>query len=98
MELTIKTFKTENGYGFDILRDGKPWIHQPFKPDVEGFQPFETEEEAKLAAEEMIKKIAKPPARILLEFEEPLTEFELEQLELSLKKIESFKCLKELPR
>lgn len=53
----IKTFKMENGWGYDISRNGKPYIHQPNIPAVSGNFAFETEEDAQTIAKLVAYKI-----------------------------------------
>jgi hypothetical protein len=48
----------ENTWGYDILMDGKLFIHQPFAPGVSGNQGFSTKEKASSAAELVIKPTA----------------------------------------
>lgn len=56
---TIKTYKSEGGWGYDILKNGKLLIHQPHIPAVQGVKAFATEKEAKKVAAVMVKKIKK---------------------------------------
>ncbi len=45
------------GYGYDILNDGKLYIHQPIIPAISGKQGFKTEADAKRVGEYVKNKI-----------------------------------------
>jgi hypothetical protein len=63
--ITIKTFEGENGWGYDIYRNGNKYIHQPTKPAVGGNVGFKTELQAQKVAELVVEKIEKgrlPPS------------------------------------
>ena len=51
-------FKTENGYGYKILKDGVVVIIQDFKPGVEGWVSMTQEEANQLADEEIQRLVA----------------------------------------
>lgn len=53
----LKTFKTTNGWGYDILKDDKVYIHQEIIPAIEGFKSFTTEAEAEKVGKLVIQKI-----------------------------------------
>jgi hypothetical protein len=53
------TFKTENGWGYNITVDNKLFIKQTEIPVVEGNKGFATEEDAAKVAQLVINKIAK---------------------------------------
>ena len=58
----IKTFLHSNedhteGYGYDIIVDGKLYIHQPHIPAVSGNRSFQSEADAKKAGEFVANKI-----------------------------------------
>jgi len=42
----LKAIQTPLGWGYDILTDGRPYIHQNIIPDVAGQHGFRTKEEA----------------------------------------------------
>jgi hypothetical protein len=42
----LKAIRTPLGWGYDILSDGHPYIHQNFIPDIRGQHGFRTKEEA----------------------------------------------------
>ncbi len=46
-----------NTWGYDILVDGKRFIHQPSKPGLPGNQGFASKEKAQKVADLMIQKI-----------------------------------------
>jgi hypothetical protein len=48
-----------NSYGYDIKKDGKLLIHQPHVPGVAGVRGFDTELQARAAAQLMISKMEK---------------------------------------
>jgi hypothetical protein len=60
----ITTFKSENGWGYDVVHNGKVYIHQPFMPVIEGNVPFEKRKYAREAAKIVVKKLRenKPPS------------------------------------
>ena len=55
----IHVFKNDKmaGYGYDILNNGKPFIHQAFIPAVAGNAPFQTKKQARSVARLVRKKI-----------------------------------------
>lgn len=60
--IEVKTFLHNNdghkeGYGYDIVVDGKLYIHQPHIPAVSGNHSFKTEADAKKAGELAAYKI-----------------------------------------
>jgi hypothetical protein len=57
--IRINIFKNTDmsGYGYDILRGEKLYIHQPNVPAVPGNNGFETEEQARKVAQMVINKI-----------------------------------------
>jgi Domain of unknown function (DUF4907) len=57
--------QTSLGWGYEILADGKPYIHQEFIPGLKGRKGFDTKEDALLVANKVIAKIKMkqvPPA------------------------------------
>lgn len=46
-----------NTFGYDILLDGRPLVHQPMIPGLPGIEGFTTEERARTVAEFVLKKI-----------------------------------------
>jgi len=55
----VKLFRTGNGWGYDVLKDGETLIHQPYIPAIEGEVPFSSEEEAGRTARIVVKKLRK---------------------------------------
>ena len=55
---TIKTKTGEQGYGYDVLKNGTVYIHQPIIPAVAGNQGFSSESHAQKTAEFVVYKIA----------------------------------------
>jgi hypothetical protein len=49
----------ENSFGYDIKKDGKLLIHQPHIPGIAGVRGFDTEQQARAAAQLMISKMEK---------------------------------------
>lgn len=52
-------FKSGDGWGYDILKKEKTYIHQPYMPAVEGQVPFKDKRSAKKTGRLVIKKIRK---------------------------------------
>ena len=55
--LTYQCFKTENGWGYNILADNKIIIRQPFLPGVAGKAGFDQQQQAATVARIVIEKI-----------------------------------------
>lgn len=53
----VRVFRSEQGYGYDILKNNKPYIHQPFIPAVEGQIPFKDRKSARKTGQLVTKKI-----------------------------------------
>lgn len=51
--LELKAIEVKNGWGYDILQDGRPWCHQDYIPSVTGHRVFRTKEDA-LAAGQIV--------------------------------------------
>ncbi len=69
-KLEVKTFQNENGWGYDIFRNGKRYIHQPSKPAVGGTNGFDTKLQAQKFGELVVYKIEKgiiPPTVSIME-------------------------------
>ena len=55
--IQLQIFKTTNGWGYDIVKDDKVYIHQEIIPAIEGFKSFITKEEAEKVGNLVIQKI-----------------------------------------
>jgi len=55
--LSYKTFKIQNGWGYNILSGKKVIIHQETIPAVAGLGNFQSEQQAEKTAELVMKKI-----------------------------------------
>jgi len=51
------TYKTEIGWGYDILVNKKLFIHQAFIPAVQGHHGFDSEQHAELVAKAILQKM-----------------------------------------
>ena len=59
-EITIKIIpSTHKTFGYDILLQGKPLVHQPNIPALPGNEGFSTRKKAQTVAEFVVKKIRK---------------------------------------
>ena len=59
-EITIKIIPSiKKTFGYDILLQGKPLVHQPHIPALPGNDGFTTKKRAKIVAEFVVKKIRK---------------------------------------
>ncbi|MGF7215089.1 hypothetical protein GGR92_001229 [Spirosoma lacussanchae] len=54
---SLRTYLTSAGWGYDILRNNIPLIHQPTQPAVAGRLGFESEEHARRVGERALAKI-----------------------------------------
>jgi hypothetical protein len=55
--LSYNCFKTERGWGYDIMVNDTIIIHQPFIPGKSGVNGFNTQQEASADAQNVIEKI-----------------------------------------
>lgn len=55
----LQIFTTNGGYGYDILKNDRVYIHQPFIPAIEGETPFGDREAARKTGRLVISKIKK---------------------------------------
>ena len=55
--LSVETIKGENGWGYNILKDGKAFIRQTNIPSLPGNKGFDTQEKAKKVADFILFKI-----------------------------------------
>ncbi|MDP9956861.1 hypothetical protein J2X97_002520 [Epilithonimonas hungarica] len=58
-ELDVKITQQENGFGYQIIKNKKAFIDQPFIPAVQGEQPFKDSLQARRTANLVIEKIGK---------------------------------------
>ena len=57
--LQFATYRTPQGWGYDILVDRKVFIHQDFIPAVQGRMGFDSEVHAEMAARTIMNKMKK---------------------------------------
>jgi hypothetical protein len=60
--LQFATYRTPQGWGYDILVDRKVFIHQDFIPAMQGKMGFDSEAKAELAARTVMRKLKKDEA------------------------------------
>jgi hypothetical protein len=53
-----RAIQTSNGWGYDIVVDGKTYIHQEMIPAISDKRGFKTKEDALLVAHKVIEKIS----------------------------------------
>jgi len=53
----IDVFKSGQGWGYDILIEDKPYIHQPFMPAIEGQVPFRDKQSARETGKLVVRKL-----------------------------------------
>lgn len=53
----VDLFKSSQGWGYDILKNNKIYIHQPYMPAVEGQVPFSNKHAARKTGKLVVKKI-----------------------------------------
>lgn len=53
----VALFRSGDGWGYDILRKEKVYIHQPFMPAVEGEKPFPDKVSARKTARLVTRKM-----------------------------------------
>lgn len=53
----VEIFKSEQGWGYDIVKNNKTYIHQPYMPVVGGQVPFSTRQSARKTGRLVVKKI-----------------------------------------
>ena len=51
--MELRAIPVKNGWGYDILQDGRPWCHQDYMPAVTGYRVFRSKEDA-LAAGKIV--------------------------------------------
>jgi hypothetical protein len=55
--MELRAIEVPNGWGYDILRDGRPYFHQNIMPGIRGNRVFRTREDALAVGEYMCDKI-----------------------------------------
>lgn len=58
-ELEIKITKEKTGYGYEIIKDKKTFISQPYIPAIPGDQAFKDSLQARRTADLVVQKIGK---------------------------------------
>jgi len=56
-ETRLRTFRSEDGWGYYVIIQERMVIRQPFIPAIEGRKPFVTRHDARTAGEIVIQKI-----------------------------------------
>ncbi|WP_246202168.1 DUF4907 domain-containing protein [Spirosoma agri] len=74
----VQVFSTPTGWGYDILSNGEPFIHQPTIPGVPGVVGFTSSEQAQRVGERVVEKLQEDKAM------PTLTHDELRQLGVSI--------------
>lgn len=54
---TLKSQESIGGFGYDIMMNGRLYLHQPMIPAVQGLKTFNSEKDAKKMAEFVLTKI-----------------------------------------
>ena len=55
--MELQAIEVPNGWGYDILRDGRPYFHQNIMPGIRGNRVFRTKEDALAVGEFMCDRI-----------------------------------------
>lgn len=55
----VEVYKSEQGWGYDIVIKNKTYIHQPYMPTVNGNVAFENKHTAKKTGDLVLKKLQK---------------------------------------
>lgn len=76
-KLDIKVFKSEKGFGYDILENNRIYIHQPFIPVYQNSVPFPNYKSAHNTGKLVIKKLKqkKSPSLNSVEISEILEKY-----------------------
>jgi hypothetical protein len=53
----LDLFKSGQGWGYDVFKNNKLYIHQPYIPAVEGQVPFQNRKSARKTGQIVVKKI-----------------------------------------
>ena len=57
MLVELKAIQTPRGWGYDILTNGHPYIHQDIIPDISGQYGFQTKEEALAVGQKVYERL-----------------------------------------
>jgi len=55
--MELRPVQTAKGWGYDILADGRPFIHQPFIPAISGEYAFRTKEDALAVGQKVYDRV-----------------------------------------
>lgn len=55
----LRPIQTPKGWGYDILADGRVYIHQPMIPAIQGQYTFRTKEDALAVGQKVVDRIKK---------------------------------------
>jgi hypothetical protein len=58
VQLELRAIPVRDGWGYDILQNGRPWCHQDYIPAVSGYRVFRTKEDALAAGKIVYDKAA----------------------------------------
>ena len=57
MLVELKAIQTPRGWGYDILTNGRPYIHQNIIPDIKGEHGFQSKEEALAVGQKVYERL-----------------------------------------
>lgn len=57
VHIELKAIETPKGWGYDILADGKPYIHQDFIPAIPGQHSFRSREDALTVGKKVYERV-----------------------------------------
>ena len=66
VRISLKTFQTNLGWGYDIYKDDSIYIHQEFMPAVEGRKGFATEADAEKTGKLALSKMHQQKLPVIL--------------------------------
>ncbi len=58
----VQVFRTTGGWGYEIITDGKPFIHQPTIPGQPGLVGFASEAQARRVGERVVERLQQEKA------------------------------------
>jgi hypothetical protein len=56
--LEVRSIKVDSGWGYDIVKDAKVYIHQVYVPAIPGRHPFKTEADALKVGHEVLARLS----------------------------------------